>query len=166
MRVAMDTDRLRHAGLADSAVAAWGAGHQDATADYDADRQSYSQFWARCDDLVRRLPEKPARSSAEAEAAEAIFLAARDHRERFLAAHAVTVYDRLTQNRRRFMRLDDLLREAASEVPGLTPTAEQVAAESQRLQRDKDGIEIDQGIFLAHVLGSERAGRHLCPAML
>jgi (3,5-dihydroxyphenyl)acetyl-CoA 1,2-dioxygenase len=35
-----------------------------------------------------------------------------------------------------------------------------------RLQRDKDGIEIDQGIFLAHVLASERAGTHLCHAML
>jgi len=48
----------------------------------------------------------------------------------------------------------------------LRPTRAQIAAESGRLQRDKDGIEIDQGIFLAHVLGSERAGRHLCHAML
>ena len=51
-------------------------------------------------------------------------------------------------------------------VPGLTPTAAQVAAEAAHLQGDKDGVEIDQGIFLAHVLASDAAGRHLCHAML
>src|SRR5262249_47129665 len=34
------------------------------------------------------------------------------------------------------------------------------------LQRDKEGLEIDQGILVAHILGSETAGRHLCHAML
>jgi (3,5-dihydroxyphenyl)acetyl-CoA 1,2-dioxygenase len=51
-------------------------------------------------------------------------------------------------------------------VPGLTPTASQVAAEAEFLQRDKDGVEIDQGIFLAHVLANDKTGRHLCHAML
>jgi thioesterase DpgC len=159
-------DLLRAAGLADSDVAQWMAAQQSATADYDGDQRRYSQFWARSDDLVRRLPEKPARSGAEAAAAEAIFLAARDHRERFLTAHADTVYDRLTRNRCRFMRIEDLLCEAAAAVPGLVPSAERIAAESSRLQRDKDGIEIDHGIFLAHVLASERGGMHFCHAML
>ena len=56
--------------------------------------------------------------------------------------------------------------EAAAAVPGLTPTREEVAAEAALNQGDKDGLEIDQGIFLAHVLASERAGPHLCHAML
>jgi len=56
--------------------------------------------------------------------------------------------------------------EAASLVPGLAPTRAQVAAESALLQRDKDGVEIDQGIFVSAVLASPRAGRHLCHAML
>ena len=55
---------------------------------------------------------------------------------------------------------------AADAVPGLTPTAAQAAAEAALLQSEKDGVEIDQGIFLAHVLASETAGRHLCHAML
>ena len=124
-----EADRLLAAGLADSDVAQWMAAHQNATADYDGDQRRYSQFWARCDDLVRRLPEKLARSGAEAAAAQAIFLAARDHRERFLSAHADTVYDRLTRNRRRFVRIEDLLCEAAAAVPGLVPGAERIAAE-------------------------------------
>ena len=51
-------------------------------------------------------------------------------------------------------------------MPGLTPTTAQVAAEAELLQRDKDGVEIDQGIFLAHVLANQTTGLHLCHAML
>jgi thioesterase DpgC len=55
---------------------------------------------------------------------------------------------------------------AADVVPGLVPTAQDIAAEDGLLQRDKSGLEIDQGLFLSAVLGSVRSGRHLCHAML
>jgi len=42
----------------------------------------------------------------------------------------------------------------------------QVAAESALLQRDKEGLEIDQGIFVSAVLANPLSGRHLCHAML
>ena len=73
---------------------------------------------------------------------------------------------RADAQRARFIRLEDLVFPPRPPSPGLTPTAAQVAAEAELLQRDKDGVEIDQGIFLAHVLASETAGRHLCHAML
>jgi thioesterase DpgC len=41
-----------------------------------------------------------------------------------------------------------------------------VAAERALLQKDKDGVEIDQGLFLAAVLAHPRAGAHLVHAML
>ena len=56
--------------------------------------------------------------------------------------------------------------QAADVVPGLVPTAQEIAAEADCLQGDKSGLEIDQGLFLSAVLGSERSGRHLCHAML
>jgi thioesterase DpgC len=56
--------------------------------------------------------------------------------------------------------------EAATAIPGLTPTRDHLAAENARPQRDKEGIEIDQGIFLAHMLAGDRSGLHLCHAML
>jgi thioesterase DpgC len=62
--------------------------------------------------------------------------------------------------------VENLVIEAAAAVPGLTPTRAELATESERLQRDKDGLEIDQGILLAHVLANARAGEHLCHAML
>ena len=157
---------LQAAGLDAATLAAWNAAAPPGTADYVGDRHRFSTYWALADGLVRRLPAKPKRGAAEATAAAAIFSAARAQRERFLAAHGETLYDELTHRRTRFVRVEDLVFAAAEAVPGLTPTAATVAAEAELLQRDKDGAEIDQGIFLAHVLASETTGRHLCHAML
>jgi thioesterase DpgC len=157
---------LRAAGVGASAVAEWLAFEPRDTADYDGDCRRYSQFWIRSYGLLAALPPKPARNEAEAAAAAAVFTLAREHRERFLSAHGEAVYDRLTRGRSRFIRLEQLVFDAAAAVPGLTPTREQIDAQADRCQGDKDGLEIDQGIFLSHMLASERTGRHLCHAML
>jgi thioesterase DpgC len=157
---------LQGAGFDDTTIAAWLAAAPREVTDFAHDRSRHAQFWKQCDELVSRLPRKPKRSSAEAEAARFVFAAARTHRECFLAAHVSALYDELTHHRSRFIRLEDLVFAAAAAVPGLTPTAVQVAAEAECLQGDKDGVEIDQGIFLAHVLAHQAAGRHLCHAML
>lgn len=138
----------------------------EATVDFTADCERFSRFWEASAARLVRLPAKPARSAEEASDAESLKREARAARGRFLAAHADAVYDRLTRNRSRFVRVEQLVYEAATLVPGLTPTRSQVAAESAHAQRDKDGLEIDQGIFVSAVLASERSGRHLCHAML
>src|SRR5579862_721594 len=157
---------LQGAGLDEAAAKSWRAAMPQQTSDFSGDRRTYAQFWKLGSDLLRRLPAKSARSADQARAAQALLTAARSERERFLAAHAEALYDELTRNRSRFIRLEDLVFAAAEAVPGLAPTRAEVAAEAEHLQRDKDGIEIDQGIFLAHVLASEAAGCHLCHAML
>jgi (3,5-dihydroxyphenyl)acetyl-CoA 1,2-dioxygenase len=134
--------------------------------DYVADHPRFVAFWQRCGELLKRLPAKPKRTPAEQTAAEALFAAARKWRERFLSMHAQRVYDELTGGCTRFLRLDDLVHAAAHAVPGLVPSRGEIAAQAGLDQRDKDGIEIDQGIFLAHVLADERRGLHLCHAML
>ncbi|MGH7125716.1 MAG: enoyl-CoA hydratase/isomerase family protein, partial [Stellaceae bacterium] len=95
----------------------------------------------------------------------AILSATRGARDRFLAKHAETLYRSLTRDYRSFVRIEELVYDAAT-VPGLVPTREQVAVESERSQRDKDGHEVDQGIFLSRVLAHPTAGAHLCHAML
>jgi (3,5-dihydroxyphenyl)acetyl-CoA 1,2-dioxygenase len=163
---AMPAAELQSAGLDQRAVAEWIAAAPKRTGDYFIDRPRYSRYWQLGVDLLGRLPNKPARGLGEARAAQSVLAAAREQREHFLAAHAETLYDELTHQRSRFIRLEDLVFAAAMAVPGLAPTAAQVAAEAEHLQGEKDGVEIDQGIFLAHVLASETAGRHLCHAML
>src|SRR6185503_9032500 len=96
---------------------------------------------------LAKLPAKAARSIEQAQAADRLKQAAQEARARFLSAHAEGVYDRLTQKRARFIRVEQLVYDAAALVPGLVPTREQVAAESALIQRDKEGLEIDQGIF-------------------
>lgn len=146
-------------------ASAWEAAPRD-TGDFARDCARYSQFWESSAALLARLPAKPTRTAEHAQAAEHIKRAARDSRSRFLAAHVETIYDRLTQNRSRFVRVEQLVYDAASFVPGLAPTRAQVASESALLQRDKEGLEIDQGILVSAVLANPRAGRHLCHAML
>jgi (3,5-dihydroxyphenyl)acetyl-CoA 1,2-dioxygenase len=160
------TTGLKAAGFDEQAIATWIAAAPKRTGDFYVDRPRYERFWQLSRDLVARLPRKPARSPADASAASSILTAAREQREHFLGAHCEALYDELTRQRSRFIRLEDLVFAAADAVPGLTPTVAQVAAEAQLLQSEKDGVEIDQGIFLAHVLASETAGRHLCHAML
>ena len=91
---------------------------------------------------------------------------ARAARRAFLDAHVGELYAGLTHNLARFMRVEELVYAAANICPGLTPTRAEVEIDRNLLQRDKDGREIDQGLFLAAVLGHEQSGRHLCHAML
>ena len=87
-------------------------------------------------------------------------------RERYLRAHAIDIYDRVTESRRHFVRADELCRRAAAAFPELLPSDAELAAEAPRLQKDKRGVEIDQGLFLSAVLADPMAGTHLCHAML
>jgi (3,5-dihydroxyphenyl)acetyl-CoA 1,2-dioxygenase len=164
--IAAASERLTSSGLDGQAVADWHAAAPDRPVSYDIDRSRYARFWRLCADMVARLPRKPVRGPGATSAATTIITTARALREQFLAAHCEKLYDDLTRRRSRFIRLEELVFAAADAVPGLTPTATQVAAEAELLQRDKDGVEIDQGIFLAHVLAGEVSGRHLCHAML
>jgi len=149
-----------------AAIDAWLGAVPETTGVFAEDARSHGVFWRLCDELIAHLPSKPDRAPAQAKAADAIFAKARELRERFLRAHVGAVYADVTHDFSRFVRLEDLVFAAAECSPGLVPTRAQVAAEAELAQRDKDGREIDQGILLAHVLGHERAGRHLCHVML
>ena len=91
---------------------------------------------------------------------------ARKSRVRFLHQHADAVYDALTGNRSRFVRINELVEAAARQFPGLVPTAQAIAAEEGLRQSQKAGLEIDQGLFLSAILRSKQSGPHLCHAML
>ncbi len=160
------TNALTSAGLPADDVKAWLQAEPGEAIEFSADRPKFSEYWARSARLFGRLPQKPRRSASEHAAAELIQERARDARVRFLRRHADAVYDALTQQRSRFVRVEKLAIRAADVVPGLVPTAQDIAAEDGLLQRDKSGLEIDQGLFLSAVLGSARSGRHLCHAML
>jgi thioesterase DpgC len=85
---------------------------------------------------------------------------------RYLDTHVDAVYERLTGGGAEVLRLAELVEAAGAAYPALVPTARQLAADRGRRQADKEGYEIDQGIFLRAVLRSPLAGPHLLDTML
>jgi len=161
-----DKRALLAAGIDTTRAQAWIAGRPAANSTFEADRASYSRFWELSRDMLASLPRPPDRSEAERMAASRLLLAGRETRQRFMAAHALDLYKALTDDFRAFVRVERLVLDAARLVPGLCPTQADITAEAQHKQGEKDGIEIDQGIFCHAVLARADSGTHLCHAML
>ncbi|MGQ0581516.1 MAG: enoyl-CoA hydratase/isomerase family protein [Reyranella sp.] len=125
-----------------------------ATGDFAADAAAFSAYWRKVRERLDKRPD------------ETLKLAAREARFLFLRTHARTLYDRLTDGRRKFVRLERLVYDAAGAVPGLVPTRARVAAESEMRQSEKEGVEIDQGILCNQFLADPACGLHLCHTML
>jgi enoyl-CoA hydratase/carnithine racemase len=157
---------LRRAGLSASVGAAWTKAQPRATNAFKRDASAVTKFWRRGTELLAKLPVKPNRTPEQQVAADVILSDCRRTREEFLTRHAETIYRKLTKNLSEFRRVDELAYAAAKMVPGLVPTQKQVDAESALMQSEKDGVEVDQGIFLSHVLSKSDIGMHLCQAML
>ena len=157
---------LEHAGLPHRGVVMWLNTKPQFRDKFKRDDSVGTRFWRGGTNLLAKLPKKPLRTREQQLAADIILLSCRDARERFLTAHAESVYRKLTNKLEKFLRVDELAYEAAKLVPGLTPTQRQVNAESALMQSEKDGVEVDQGIFLAQVLAVPETGMHLCQAML
>jgi thioesterase DpgC len=155
---------LEAAGLPGEEVAAWRAPRRSGA--LDADAAELSRFAGAGAALLERLPPAGRRDERERAAAEAIATALNEARERFLAGHVEAVYAALTGDLSLPVRDEQLVHDAAERFPGLTPDRATLAAERERPLAAKEGHEIAQGLLLAHVLGSPRAGRHLIESML
>src|SRR5262245_20710600 len=163
MRTATDVP----AGAAtEDVTTSWALSCPSLTGELDRDTHTFSTFWREGADLRAKLPAKLQRNDAQAAAAKFIFEAERKAREQFLSAHAESVYRKLTDNCRNFVRAERLVYDAANIFPGLIPARELVARDDGKPLKEKDRLEIDQGIFLSHILANPSTGRHLCHAML
>jgi len=130
------------------------------------DHRALEKAAQRVDDLLAELPSPPDRTPAQRGAASSALDEIRAMRTDHVAAHAEEIYDDLTDGRTRYLRIDELVQAASRACPGLVPTDEQLAVERSRPQAEKEGREIDQGIFLRGILRAPKAGPHLLDAML
>jgi (3,5-dihydroxyphenyl)acetyl-CoA 1,2-dioxygenase len=88
-------------------------------------------------------------------------------KEKFFRHQAVAIYDELTAQRTRSLRVGELLMAAGSRYPALLPTREQIEVERALMQLSaKQGRELDQGLFIGQILADESCGMHLIHAML
>jgi (3,5-dihydroxyphenyl)acetyl-CoA 1,2-dioxygenase len=90
---------------------------------------------------------------------------ARAEREEPLRMRATAIYEEVTDGLSRSLRMAEVVYAAAERHPDLLPVRAAIDGERELPQKEKRGLEIDQGVFLAHVLADERCGAHLMHAM-
>ena len=122
---------------------------------------AFAEGWS----LIERLPLPTARNDVEKQAGKHLVESMAELCRLFCRIHRQAIYRKLTNNFDA-VRVDELLWRAAVEWPGLVPTKAQVLAESKRKLADKDGLEIQQGVFASQLLSDAEIGRHLCLSML
>ena len=125
-----------------------------------------SGFLTRGSALEAQLPVASRRSPAESDAARELSTALTETRSAFLQAHAGELYDELTDHRSKPIRLEWLVNDASVLVPGLVPSHAEMEGERALPLADKRGLELAQGLLVAHVLALPEAGRHLVDSML
>lgn len=115
-------------------------------------------------ELLRELPLKSRRSADEHAAGESVLHLMVDLCWRFLGAYRGAVYASLTRGAP--CRLETLAQRAGERFPGVVPTLEAIQEESERLQKDKDGLEIFQGLFFSQLFSDPQAGTEIIHQML
>src|SRR5690348_10751814 len=101
---------------------AWQKSRPRFTGTFARDAAAAKKFWRAGAAILAKLPKKSARTPDQQMAAALVLADCRRAREEFLKRHAETVYRRLTKSYANFLRVDELVYEAAKLVPGLTPT--------------------------------------------
>lgn len=132
-----------------------------------ADSHSAAKYFETADAALESLGPPAARSADARKDAHDIKTRSRAAKERFLRRHVGEIYDTVTDNRSKTLRVCDLLYTVAARFPGLVPTRQRIAGErALKQQSAKEGFEIDQGLFIAHLLADPERGLHLVHAML
>jgi thioesterase DpgC len=162
----LDIKLLTIGGVSAKAAKSWLGSTPKLRNSFASDSAACQKFWRAGAKLRAQLPPRAGCSGDQARAVQSIQTCQRDLRDQFLATHAEALYGKLTNNRKNFVRVEQLVLDGAKLVPGLLPTDKELAAEAALALKDKERVEIDQGLFLAHVLANQTTGRHLCHAML
>ncbi|MGY1495098.1 (3,5-dihydroxyphenyl)acetyl-CoA 1,2-dioxygenase DpgC [Streptomyces sp. QTS52] len=130
------------------------------------DAETLRRYAERAERLLTLLPPRPERDAAQEAQADALRDACRTARHSFLARHAEQVYEVLTEGRALRLRLNPLVREAQARFPGLVPAEPRLAEDRDLVQAQKEGHEIDLGVFFGALLRCPVAGTHLMETML
>ena len=131
------------------------------------DAKAAGAYLTEMEAALQRLGPSIGREGERLAQSRAIKESARTVKERFFRRHAVAIYDEMTGNGARSLRVSELLGAASNRYPALLPTPDVIRRERALMKQiAKEGHEVDQGLFLAQVLADERCGMHLIHAML
>lgn len=141
----------------DAAVSAWIDSAPTPGLDAQAAAEALSRFVLAAEPLLASLPEGFDRRQ--------IHSACRAARTQFLDEHAIWLWSVVGGIEGRG-RLSGLVDRAATRIPGLVPTREQIARERTLAQNAKEGRELDQGMFFRALLRAPKCGLELLEQML
>jgi len=132
----------------------------------DEDAVALRQFVEEGAALTRRLPHKAVRSAGEQTVVDQLHATSRRSRVAFLRRHAHNIHRTLIAPLTGHVPLSALSAQVAARLPGLLPTPAQLAEERGQLQRDKEGLEIDQALFFSELLRDPTVGLDLVTRLL
>jgi (3,5-dihydroxyphenyl)acetyl-CoA 1,2-dioxygenase len=132
-----------------------------------ADSAIAAKYFESVDAALGSLGPPSSRGDDAKRDAQDIKLRSRGAKEKFLRRHVGEIYDTVTDKGAKTLRVCELVYTVAERFPGLLPTRQRIAGErALKQQSAKEGFEIDQGLFVAHVLADPERGLHLVHAML
>jgi thioesterase DpgC len=164
-------DILAAVALPQALVDSWRSAHADFAA--RADEPDASRAWSITQRflhagraLLQQLAGRAQPTPPEQAASEVIADQLRKAQTRFLRMHGEHVYQELTHNYGSFVRVAELIDAVSARYPDLVPAPSALPGMTPLAQRQRDGVALDQGIFIAEILRNQRAGLHLIQAML
>ena len=133
---------------------------------FNKDKKKFSTFWRDCYALLKEQTNKIKLDKSYKTNIKNLANLSTLSKKIFLSSYASEIYNKITSNRKKYIRIEELVYKVNKTIPNLTPSKEQILLENKRKLSEKIGIELDQGVFLSSVLSNSIDGKHLCEAML
>ena len=90
----------------------------------------------------------------------------RNLKSNFLSQYIYNIYQKVTENFSKYLRVEELILQVELQFPYLLPEKELIEFDKSKIQKDKIGFEFDYGIFFNSILSNEKCGNHLIHSML
>ena len=114
------------------------------------DKVLFSAFWRSCTLSIQKLGNKNKLKIADLNYISTL------SKKIFLINYADTIYNKVTKNRSKYIRIEDLVYEVNKIVPYLTPSKDEIKLETQKPLSDKTAVELDQGVFLSSIYQTKK----------
>lgn len=133
------------------------------TGNFITDKETFSKFWKKLNEEKTILKEKKLIDKYDIKEINEF---SNITKKFFLNKYAALIYRKITNDLTNHLRVEDLCLKANNVIPYLLPSPDQIRRENKLFLKDKEGLEIQQGLFLSAILQNIDEGIHLCKSML
>ena len=142
----------------EESIALWSQRRPLETLSFERSAVAHGTWFEEGQAMFKRLPNRSKRAEVEQNQAMRITETMSEARSKFARIHGGEVYRTLRKRAGKPLRVDDLAYAAGESFPGLVPTRQDVLQELALPQKEKEGIELAQGILFSEWLRDEEAG--------